>query len=45
MVFPDHETRKNHVDEDDGSWDAHGGVYVENCEWCKMKPEYCECEN
>lgn len=42
--FPDHETRKNYVDDFDGSWEEHG-CHVENCEWCGMKPEYCRCED
>lgn len=41
--FPNHETRKNYVDDYDGSWDAHS-CYVANCEWCLMKPEFCRCD-
>ena len=41
--FPDVETMLNHVDESDGSWEAHQ-ANVENCEWCKMRPEYCQCD-
>lgn len=40
--YPDNETRKNSVDDFDGSWEAHS-CHVENCQWCGMKPEYCEC--
>lgn len=40
--FPDVETMKNHVDDFDGSWEAHG-CHVENCKWCGMRPEYCDC--
>lgn len=43
LGFPDHKTRKEYVDDFDGSWDAHG-CHVENCEWCGMKPEFCECD-
>lgn len=42
--FPDVETMRNHVDEFDGSWDAHQ-ANVGNCEWCKLKPEYCDCDH
>lgn len=41
--FPDVETMRNHVDDFDGSWDAHGCI-VENCEYCNMRPQYCQCE-
>lgn len=41
--FPDVETMKNHVDDYDGSWDAHG-CHVANCEYCGMRPEYCDCD-
>lgn len=42
--FPDHETRKNYVDDFDGDWESHS-CHVENCKWCGMKPEYCRCED
>ncbi len=41
--FPDVETMRNHVDDSDGTWDAHE-CHVENCEYCGLKPEYCRCE-
>jgi hypothetical protein len=40
--FPDVEAMKNHVDEDDGCWDAHG-CHVEPCEFCGLRTEYCRC--
>jgi len=40
--FPDVETMKNHVDDSDGCWDAHE-CYVEPCEFCGLRPEYCRC--
>ena len=43
--FPDVETMLNYIPDDDGSWEAGGNVYVENCEYCGLKPEYCRCEN
>lgn len=42
--FPDVETMRNHVDDFDGSWDAHGAPTVSNCEWCGLRAEYCTCE-
>lgn len=42
--FPDVETMKNHVDDSDGSWDAHE-CHVENCDRCGLRPEFCECED
>lgn len=29
---------------EDGSWDAHGGVTVEPCEFCGMQYRYCRCD-
>lgn len=43
LGFPDHKTRKEYVDDFDGSWDAHG-CHVANCEYCGMKPEFCQCD-
>ena len=37
--FPDVKSMKEHVDETD-EW----SVTVSNCEWCKLRPEYCRCE-
>jgi hypothetical protein len=42
--FPDIEIMKNYVDDSDGSWEVHQ-CYVENCEYCGLKPEYCRCED
>lgn len=44
LGFPDVETMKNHVEDFDGSWDAHGAPTVENCQWCGLRAEYCRCE-
>jgi hypothetical protein len=41
--FPDVETMKNHVDDFDGSWDAHS-CHVEPCKFCGLRPEYCDCD-
>lgn len=41
--FPDHETYKNHINEDDMSWDMHS-CHVEPCEFCGLISEYCKCE-
>ena len=43
LGFPDVESMQSHVDEDDGTWDAHQS-HVEPCEWCKLRIEYCRCE-
>jgi hypothetical protein len=40
--FPDVETMLNHVDDFDGSWDAHA-CHVEPCKFCGLREEYCEC--
>jgi hypothetical protein len=42
LGLPDVETMKNHVDDFDGSWEAHG-CHVENCDFCGLRSEYCEC--
>lgn len=42
--FPDVETMRNHVDDFDGSWDAHGAATVLPCEWCGLRHEYCQCD-
>lgn len=42
LGFPDVETMKNHVDDFDGSWDAHG-CHVEPCDFCGLRYEYCQC--
>ena len=41
--FPDHEARRKHIGDFDGSWESHN-CYVENCEWCGMRTEYCRCD-
>lgn len=38
--FPDVETMLKHVDDHDGM-----SVEVEPCHWCKLRAEYCECED
>jgi hypothetical protein len=42
LGFPDVESMKNHVDDFDGSWDAHG-CHVEPCDFCGLRAEYCRC--
>ena len=42
LGFPDVETMINHVDDFDGSWEAHG-CHVENTDCCGLRPEYCNC--
>lgn len=40
--FPDVETMLNHVDDYDGSWDAHY-AHTEPCDFCGLRHEYCQC--
>lgn len=41
LGFPDVETMRNHVDE---GFDEQGGnVQIENCHFCGLRHEYCEC--
>ena len=42
--FPSVPDMKNYVNEDDGSWDAHS-CYVEPCNFCGLKAEFCRCED
>jgi len=42
LGFPDVETMKSHVDDFDGSWEAHG-CHIEPCEFCGLRHEYCQC--
>lgn len=43
LGFPDVSTMINHVDDFDGSWEAHY-ANVGLCEFCGLRPEYCECD-
>jgi len=41
LGFPDVETMKNHVDE---GFDEQGGnIQIENCDFCGLRYEYCDC--
>lgn len=44
LGYPDHETMKRDsaLDDNDGSWDAHG-CNAANCDFCGLKGEYCQC--
>ena len=42
LGFPDVEAMRSHVDEFDGSWEAHY-AHTEPCEFCGLRAEYCEC--
>jgi len=44
LGFPDVETMRNHVDDYDGTWDAHA-CHVEPCEFCGLRSEYCDCDD
>ena len=41
--YPDFETYENDIGLEDGSWDAHGGITLEICDYCGLRSDYCEC--
>lgn len=43
LGFPDVDSMKNHVDDFDGSWEAHG-CHVEPCKFCGLRENFCRCD-